>query len=445
MIRRDIILQLQEWALKENRKPLVLRGARQVGKTTVVKEFGRQFKHYIYLNLEKTEDAEVFSVTDNIEEIMQYIRVYKHVEADDGSTLLFIDEIQNSPKAVALLRYFYEEKPDLFVIAAGSRLQTLIKERVSFPVGRVEYLSMRPCSFIEYLDAMDFTEYEEMILGKNVSSVFHNKIMEEFNRYALIGGMPEVVSDYAGYHDVARLSPIYDSLVKGYNEDAEKYAKNSTQTKVIRHILKYGWSYAGEAIKFAGFANSSYRSIEMHEAMVMLQKAFLLYLDYPATSTKMPVVPAFKRSPKLIWFDGGLVNFVSGIQLEFLQNKNLLDTWRGKAAEHIVAQELRVLLDKNFREEQYYWVRDKKGSKAEVDFVWQSGDGIIPIEVKSGNNAHLRSLHSFMSFSEQNIAVRIWNGEYSEDSVITKNGKKYKLINLPFYYTCVLDNILEAV
>ena len=155
MIYRQLMSMLQRWSEKENRKPLVLRGARQVGKTTLVDEFSKQYDVYIKLNLEQSADAFIFSKTDNVKEIYQYLCVQKKVAANPSKlTLLFIDEIQNEPKAVGLLRYFHEEMPWLHIIAAGSRLQTLIKQRVSFPVGRVEYLSLRPCSFLEYLGAM---------------------------------------------------------------------------------------------------------------------------------------------------------------------------------------------------------------------------------------------------------------------------------------------------
>ena len=155
MIYRQLTEALKIWSKKENRKPLVLRGARQVGKTTLVEEFSKQYDVYIKLNLEQSTDAFIFSRSDNVKEIYQYICIQKKVVADPSKrTLLFIDEIQNEPKAVGLLRYFYEEMPWLHIIAAGSRLQTLIKQRISFPVGRVEYLSLRPCSFLEYLGAM---------------------------------------------------------------------------------------------------------------------------------------------------------------------------------------------------------------------------------------------------------------------------------------------------
>lgn len=437
--------QLTAWSEKDGRKPLVLRGARQVGKTTLVDELGKQFDVYIKLNLEQSSDAQVFSLSDNAADVFQYICLQRKVAVNpDKRTLLFIDEIQNEPKAVGLLRYFYEQLPWLHVIAAGSRLQTLIRERVSFPVGRVEYLSLRPCSFLEYLDAVGQGELVSMVKAVAVKPMFHAMLMAHYDRYALVGGMPEAVATYARHKDITRLAPIYRSLLNGYNEDVEKYARNGNQARVIRHLLTHGWASAGQTITFARFGGSSYTSKEVHEAMEVMQKAFLLDLVYPVTTNRPPAVPALARQPKLVWLDTGIMNFSADIQLEYLQNKSLLDVWRGHAAEQLVAQELKVVLDRCYRDGLHYWVRDKKGSTAEVDYVWQQGTSIIPIEVKAGTNAHLRSLHSFMSAPDApDYAVRLWPGEYSVDDCTSPTGHRFRLINLPFYYACVLDEVLN--
>lgn len=447
MIHRQLIEDLQTWSERANRKPLVLRGARQVGKTTLVDEFSKQYEVYIKLNLEQSADAFIFSKSDDVKEIYRYLCVQKKVTMDSSKrTLLFIDEIQNEPKAVGLLRYFYEEMPWLHIIAAGSRLQTLIKQRISFPVGRVDYLSLRPCSFLEYLNAVGEDDLARMIREVKVSTLYHEILLAHFNRYTLIGGMPEALADYARTGDIVRLAPIYRSLLDGYNEDVEKYAKNSNQVKVIRHLLAHGWAEAGQTIAFSRLGGSSYTGKEIHEALDVMQKAFLLSLDYPVTAVKPPAIPAQTRQPKLVWVDSGIMNFSVDIQTEYLRNDSLLDVWKGHAAEQIVAQELRVVLDRNYRNEQYFWVRDKKGSNAEVDFVWQYKSAILPIEVKSGTNSHLRSIHSFMSQPDApDIAIRIWPGEFIVDEIVSPTGHPFRLVNLPFYYVCVLDKVLTAI
>lgn len=180
--------------------------------------------------------------------------------------------------------------------------------------------------------------------------------------------------------------------------------------------------------------------------MDCLERAYILSLDYPVTSTAAPAIPILKRSPKLVMVDSGITNFVAGIQIQYLQNKDLLDTWRGRAAEQIVAQELRVLLDNHFVEKQFYWDREEKGTKAEIDFIWQYGDQIIPIEVKAGTNSHLKSLHNFVNQSKHFVtAVRFWSGEFFVQDAQTPapDNKPYRLINIPFYYIGQLHKILK--
>lgn len=445
MFARNLIHQLRQWKENPRRKPLVLRGARQVGKTTLVKEFGKEFDSFISLNLEK-EDSEIFRRFSNVNDVWQYLCLKNHVVQDKSrAILLFIDEIQEEPKAVAMLRYFYEDLSWVYVIAAGSRLHSLMKQHVSFPVGRVEYMTLRPCSFLEFIAAKEGGQWADMLRDIAVPDFMHEEMISAFNTYALVGGMPEAVSEYLDHQDIERLSPIFSSLLKGYNEDAEKFAKNFEQVRVLRHILGAAWLSAAETITFSGFGNSNYTSTQIHDGMDLLERAYLLSLDYPVTSTSAPALPATRRSPKLIMVDTGLTNFLAGIQLEYLQNKELLDTWRGRAAEHIVAQELRVVLDRHYREQQYFWIRDKKGSTAEVDFVWQEGTDIIPIEVKAGTNSHLRSLHTFVNNSDGHVvAVRIWSGPLSIQDIETPvpDKKPFRLINLPFYYVGQLDKVL---
>ena len=445
MFARNLIHQLRQWKENPRRKPLVLRGARQVGKTTLVKEFGKEFDSFISLNLEK-EDSEIFRRFSNVNDVWQYLCLKNHVVQDKSrAILLFIDEIQEEPKAVAMLRYFYEDLSWVYVIAAGSRLHSLMKQHVSFPVGRVEYMTLRPCSFLEFIAAKEGGQWADMLRDIAVPDFMHEEMISAFNTYALVGGMPEAVSEYLDHQDIERLSPIFSSLLKGYNEDAEKFAKNFEQVRVLRHILGAAWVSAAETITFSGFGNSNYTSTQIHDGMDLLERAYLLSLDYPVTSTSAPALPATRRSPKLIMVDTGLTNFLAGIQLEYLQNKELLDTWRGRAAEHIVAQELRVVLDRHYREQQYFWIRDKKGSTAEVDFVWQEGTDIIPIEVKAGTNSHLRSLHTFVNNSDGHVvAVRIWSGPLSIQDIETPapDKKPFRLINLPFYYVGQLDKVL---
>ena len=444
MFIRDIENELNNWSLRSDRKPLVLRGARQVGKTTVVNKFGEQFENYLYVNLEKAPSKQLIESTDDVKKLLPLLFLYCNKPRKEGKTLLFIDEIQASSHALSLLRYFYEDTPEIFVIAAGSLLETMLDKHVSLPVGRVEYMAIHPCSFIEYLRAIGEGRFVNLITKAELPNAFHEEILQHFHLYAVIGGMPEVVARYTASKDIVALSRTYNQLLNGYKNDVEKYAESNKQANVIRYILDEGWAFSGQAITLGGFASSVYKARETGEAFRTLNKAMLLELVYPTTNVLMPAVSDLKKSPKLFWLDAGLVNYASGIQREYLLNKDLMDAWRGMAAEQIVAQELKALsfetgLKRN------YWMRNKRGSTAEVDFITVSDGKIIPIEVKSGHNAHLKSIHQFMNDTNHDIAIRIWSGNYSVDKVKTINGKEFRLINLPFYQISALPHILANV
>lgn len=444
MFKRDILFHLERWKEDTHRKPLILRGARQVGKTTVVNEFGKQFANYLSLNLEKREVAALFDLSAPLKDLMPLFFAYCGEVKKEGSTLVFIDEIQNSPKAVSLLRYFYEELPEIYVIAAGSLLENLIDVHVSFPVGRVQYMALRPCSFREFLGAIGEEPLLSVLDKPEVTIAFHERLMVLFNIYTLIGGMPEVVQFYAERKDIVSLESIYETLLQGYRDDVEKYAKGKQLPEVVRFILKEGWHKAGQAVTLGGFVGSSYNVREVGEAFRLLEKAMLLELVYPTTATDVPATPELKRMPKLIWLDVGLVNYAAQVQKEVLGAKDIMDAWRGMIAEQVVAQELLTLTDK-VSQKRCFWVRNKSGSNAEVDFIWVQDSMVYPIEVKSGHNAHLRSLHSFMDRSSQTIAVRVWSQPFSVDEVKTADGKEFKLLNIPFYLVGKLDRILRTM
>ena len=442
MISRNIISDLRDWSKRKKRKPLVLRGARQVGKTTLVDEFGEDFEIYLKLNLEEPEHIQLFETYKNMDTLLTGIYLVNGVERKDALTLLFIDEIQNSPRAVSLLRYFYEKTPWLYVIAAGSLLENLIGTQISFPVGRVEYLAVHPCSFNEFLGAMENIELQKVQRTGEIPESVHSIAINLFNQYALVGGMPEVVADYAENKDILALGRIYNALLSGYQDDMEKYAPTDSMRHILRHILKTGWNYAGQRIKFERFGESDYRSREVGEAFRLLEKAMLLEMAYPYSGHQVPVMSELKRSPKLLWLDTGIVNYVAGIQKEIFNVKDITDAWHGKVAEHIVGQEL-LSGNTNFSTRRHFWVRNAHGSDAEIDFIIQHNSRIIPIEVKSGHNSKLRSLHLFMDEVEHQTAIRIWSGKFSIDMVTTPNGKSFNLYNVPFYYAGVLGNLLD--
>ena len=443
MFKRKILEKLEEWKNADRHKPLILRGARQVGKTTLVNEFGSHFENYLYFNMERNENVKLFEMDINIDDLVSMLFASLGKIKKDGKTLIFIDEIQNSPKTIALLRYFYEQRPDLYVVAAGSLLENLIDVKVSFPVGRVQYLALRPFSFYEFLGAIDKNELLAILSQKpELTVAFHEQLMHQFNQYSIIGGMPEAIQQYAETKDVVAIEDVYETLMQAYKDDAEKYVVGNKLTDTVRFILSYGWAFAGETITLGNFANSGYKSREVGDAFRLLEKAMLLELVYPVSSTQMPVIPETRRMPKLIWFDTGLVNYQAGIRSEIIGSTDMVDAWRGHIAEQITAQELLALEDR-VGQHRAFWAKPNNG--AEVDFIIRHNSKLYPIEVKSGVNSHLRSLQVFMDNSNVDVAIRIWSKPYSVDEIKTVNGKAFKLINLPFYLIGRIHDILNAL
>lgn len=442
MFKRLIINDLKNWSERPKLKPLVLRGARQVGKTTIIEMFSSEFDQYVYLNLDNPEEKNIFRDDASFEDILSAIFYLKGQEKQGGKTLIFIDEIQNSPRAINLLRYFYEEAPELHVIAAGSLLETLIDRQISFPVGRVEYLPVFPASFPEFLSALGEPLSLDILDQIPVPEYAHEKLMKLFREYTLVGGMPEVLETYADNRSVVALSRIYESLILTYMDDVEKYARNETMSKVIRHIIKSSFSHAAVRITFAGFGNSFYKSREVSEAFDVLQKAMLVKLIYPVTQLKLPIKENFKKSPKLQLLDTGLVNYFSGMQKDLFVSSQIDEVYEGRIAEHIVGQELRSI-SKSLLENLNFWTREEKHADAEIDFIRKFDGLVIPIEVKSKVTGRLPSLHQFMDKVNHGFAVRVYSGKLKIEKLKTMSGKSFHLLNLPFYLVHKIDLYLE--
>jgi predicted AAA+ superfamily ATPase len=442
MFYRKIIDKLEEWSIRDNRKPLVLRGARQVGKTTLVNFFAKKYTCYIYLNLEKAEEKAIFESSASFSVKLDAIFFLKEKEKGIENTLIFIDEIQNSPQAVALLRYFYEDAPEIHVIAAGSLLESLIDRHISFPVGRVEYLAVRPCSFNEFLVATGEQTSIDVLSKWPIPEYAHEKLQSLFNRYTLIGGMPAIVANYAKNKDLIKLNSEYQSLLAGYIDDVEKYTVKNSSVQHIRHILRTGFRYGCQRIKFERFGESDYRSREISEAFRLLEKTMLIEMVYPTVSSSVPFLPDFKKSPRLHWLDTGLLNYAVGVQREVFGAKELSSVWRGLVAEHIVGQEL-IAEDYNVLTQRSFWVREAKNSNAEVDYLLSNAGRLIPVEVKSGIGSTLKSLHLFMDQAPHQLAIRIWNQPFAESEIQTATGKKFMLLNVPYYLVSQLNRIIE--
>ena len=438
---RTIQKGLIEWMNNEHHKPLVIRGARQVGKTTVIRDFGKHFKTFIELNLEKSSDRAYFTADMNPKRTFQQICLEKGI-IPNGKILLFLDEIQNSPQAVAMLRYFYEEMPELYIISAGSLLEIMMKKnQISFPVGRVEYLYLYPLSFREFLIATDNEQALNILNEIPVQNWAVPHLFSMFKLYTLIGGMPEAVNKYNKSMNITDVSSVYRNLFSSYIDDSAKYASNSTEEHILPLFIEAAPKEIGKRITFEKFASTNYRSREASEALRTLQNAMLLYICYPTTNLQLPLQTDMTRKPRLQFLDTGLVNFAAGIQSIYLTSAPLDALYNGMIAEQIVGQEL-LASNYNERKNPLFWVRDNPKSSAEVDFLIIKDSQIVPIEVKSGKTGTLRSLHSFIDFTNNKIAVRLYSGDISIENTKTPKGTPYTLLNLPLF---LADSIGEYI
>lgn len=443
MFNRKILKNLTEWKDKKNRKPLIIRGARQVGKTTVIDIFSKEFKNYVYLNLEKPEDAHIFTKNLNVNELLQSIFLHKNIEPIPNNTLIFLDEIQTSPQAASMLRYFYEEAKEYHFIAAGSLLEIMMENnKISFPVGRVEYLFMYPLSFEEYLIAMEETQALKYFDKIPCPELAHSKLLKLFHQYTLIGGMPEIINQHKDDPDIIKLNQTYQNLLLSYNDDVRKYSKRQTTIPIIQHVIESIPFEAGKRIKFQGFGNSKYRSREISESLKTLERAMLVNLIYPSTMTEPPAQPNLKKSPKLQFLDTGLLNYFAGLQSQYYEYDNLHDFYRGILAEHIVIQQyISTNNKKNIRP--LFWIREKKQSSAEIDLLLHFKDLLIPVEIKSGKTGTLRSLLLYMDMCPHDFAIRLYAGGLNIIDTKTPSGKNFKLLNLPYFLAGKINEYAE--
>ena len=442
VFERTIRENLEHWKQSVFRKPLVIRGARQVGKTTIIREFGKSFGTFFSLNLELEEHRAYFSGKLTAQEMLQKISLDLGIRRT-GDTLLFLDEIQHSPEAIAFLRYFYEDMNDLYVITAGSLLEVMMDlKQISFPVGRIEYLYLFPMNFREFLKATGETEVLTLMESIPVPSWAEEKLEALFKSYTLIGGMPEAVDRYLRTKDITQVADVYRNLFTAYADDVAKYARTETEKNVIRFVIEASPLETGKRITFEKYGNSNYRSKEIAQALRILERAMILYLRYPVTSFTVPIRPDLKRKPRLQFLDTGLLNFRSGLQSSFFGPEPLDTLYKGILAEQIVAQELLSVTCKE-AEPPSFWVREESQSNAEVDFIIQRRDILVPVEVKSGKTGTLRSLHSWIdraalvvgshSTKKELLAVRLYSGIFSVEHIRTPQGTPFMLINLPLF------------
>lgn len=270
----------------------------------------------------------------------------------------------------------------------------------------------------------------------------YETLLSLFHRYAQVGGMPEAVLRYGEYQKILALTPVYQGLISSFLDDVGKYSRSSAMTQVLRFAIETAPLEAGKRIKFHGFGHSNYRSREMGEALRILERAGIVHLIYPATATKLPVQPDLRKSPRLQYLDSGLLNYAAGLQQSLFMMVDLHSLYQGILAEHIVGQEL-LARSVQSSAKLAFWVRERRPSTAEVDFVLPHRNLLIPVEVKAGNSGTLRSLHQFVDEADQPWAIRLYAGPLRREAARTRQGKQFQLLSLPYFLAGKLQEYLD--
>ena len=451
-MRRFFTEYLIDWKNRKHRKPLIVRGARQVGKTYTIEKFGyKYFDEVIIVNFEETPEIKQFFQTNDVEQIIRNLEIYFGKKIALSKTLLFLDEIQICSEAIITLRYFYEKMPNLHVIVAGSLLDhTLSNLQYSMPVGRVEFAYMFPLCFYEFLDAIneklliDFLK--EYQIQQKIPQPIHNKLIKLVRLYFIIGGMPEAVKVYAETKSLINTERTHESIIKSLEFDFAKYGTRSQQITMTK-LLKYIPKTTGQKFKYVNFDNSI-RSDAIRKSLDLLKMSRIINIIHNTKTTEIPLEYGIvEKVFKTLFLDIGLSNHVLKLPLTNVENIRLSN--EGSIAEQFIGQEL-LCLPPYFTESNiYYWMREKRNSAAEIDYVIQSGNQIIPIEVKAGKTGTLKSLQIYATEKKLKKAIR-FNADLPSsvqlDTSIKINKRmekvNFQLVSLPFYLVREFDRFI---
>lgn len=411
-MKRIINQYLTDWITAPSRKSLLLRGARQVGKTYSVRALAGQFKHFLEINFDAEVSVRSFFEGDiDPSAICEKLAAYYATPIIPGETLLFLDEIQACPNAIRSLRYFHEKFPHLHVIGAGSLLEFALQELPSFGVGRISSLYMYPLSFLEFVDAIGGFSLAG-ILGKfdgtcQIDIPFHTRFLELFRMYCLIGGMPQVVENYCANHDLRLCQIIQDELLSTLQDDFAKYRSRIPHIRMVETFRSVANQTGG---KFMYSRASNGEPVFQYKlALELLCMAGLVHRVYHTSAHGIPLGAGIKENRfKTIVLDVGLLQRLLGLDLSetlVLDMPSLVN--RGGLAETFVGLELLSACEPHIQGQLYYWHREAKSSNAEVDYVLQKGDKILPVEVKSGNRGSMQSMRRFLEEHRSERGIRL--------------------------------------
>ncbi|TAE35555.1 MAG: DUF4143 domain-containing protein [Sphingobacteriales bacterium] len=418
-LERKIDKELLLWKNEVARKPLVLRGARQVGKSTAVKNLAKQFKHFIEINFDENPSyASVFENGLNVNQICEQLSVLTNTPILAGETLLFFDEIQTCIPAISSLRYFYEKMPQLHLIAAGSLLEFALAEIPSFGVGRVRFMFIYPFSFEEFLLANKETGLVQILKKTNTQKplieAVHQKLNQYLKKFLIIGGMPEAVGIYLASGSMLAVQRVLDDLILTIQADFVKYKSQVTVIN-ISQVFNAVVQQVGQKFSYT-YPNATLSNAQIKEALVLLQMAGLLHTVTHTASNGIPLSAEINiKKRKILLFDTGIFQRILGLNIaELLIENDFKIINKGNIAELFVGLELLKNASCYQKTDLFYWHREAKNSQAEVDFVFQKQDKIIPIEVKSGTKGSMQSLYLFLEEKKCEFGIRLSLENFAE-------------------------------
>ncbi len=422
---RTVMEQLQKWKAKKHRKPLVIRGARQVGKTWIMKAFGAaEYESVVYINFDNNERMRnLFERNLAVERLVTGLELYAGHKIDPANTLLIFDEVQEVPTALTSLKYFNEDAPQYQIICAGSLLGVALHQGTSFPVGKVEFLDLYPLSFSEFLMAMGKDRYVELLNQGDfdMATMFKQDYSDLLKQYYYVGGMPEVVQAFVDNHDFNEVREIQQRILSAYEQDFSKHAPNETVPRIRMLWNSIPAQLAKENRKFIyGLIKEGARAKEYELAMLWLTDCGLVHKIHRVSAPSLPL-KAYEdlKAFKLFLLDVGLLSCMVGLRQDVLLDGNeLFKEFKGALTEQYVLQQLKTIKGLNI----YYWTADR--GTAEVDFVIDNGKDVIPVEVKAEVNLQAKSLKVYREKFQPQLSIRTSMADYKKEDW---------LLNLPLW------------
>lgn len=433
-MKRYAMHELERWQNDPHRKPLIIRGARQVGKTWLMKEFGKlAFKSTAYINFDNNERMRLLFEGDfDIPRLISALQIECGCQIEQGNTLILFDEVQEVPRALTSLKYFCENAPEYAVVAAGSLLGVAMHHGSSFPVGKVAFLDLHPMSFTEFLDATGNKSLSELLKKQDWSLItpFKSKYIELLRNYYFIGGMPEAVQSFIEEHDYLKVREIQSRLLDAYEQDFSKHAPPETVPRIRMLWNSIPAQLAKENRKFIyGMLREGSRAKDFELALQWLIDCGLVYQVNRITKPAMPVDAYRDNAFKLFMLDVGLLAAKSGLDIKsLLDGSRIFTEFKGSLTEQYVQQQLRAESGIN----PFYWSAEL--GSAEIDFVFQSGMNIIPVEVKAEENLQAKSLKAYCAKFSPKVAIRASMSDYRKESWLT---------NLPLYAISQIEQECE--